>query len=70
MQEPLKPSRKGFVPELAFVVHLAEVGSARGRVEHVASGRSLHFDSTAELMSFMQRTIEDGASTGDATESA
>ena len=50
MEDPLKPSRKGLAPESAFVVHLAGVGSVRGRVEHVTSGRSLCFDSAAEPM--------------------
>jgi hypothetical protein len=70
MEDPLKPPRKGLAPESAFVVHLAGVGSGHGRVEHVTSGRSLRFDSPAELMQFMQQIIADGASTGDARVSA
>lgn len=47
-------------PELAFVVQLRG-GSPRngrrlqGRVEHVVSGETLRFDSTAELIDFLTR---------------
>jgi hypothetical protein len=48
--------------ELAFVVHLRpgtlpEEGRMAGRVEHVASGRSVHFGSLPELLTFLGRTV-------------
>jgi hypothetical protein len=47
-------------PELAFVVQLrsrpARNGRRlQGRVEHVVSGATLRFDSTAELIEFLTR---------------
>lgn len=68
MEDPLEPSPIRLAPESAFVVHLAKVDSMRGRVEHVTSGRALRFDSTAELVQFMQQTIEDSAPTDSARE--
>lgn len=47
----------------AFVVHLRpgalpEEGQIAGRVEHVASGRSAHFDSLPELLGFLGRVLK------------
>mgnify|MGYP003394877074 FL=1 len=46
----------------AFVVHLranSDVthGQVAGRVEHVVSGQSTHFDSLEELLAFMARVL-------------
>jgi hypothetical protein len=46
----------------AFVVHLrtsSDVtrGRVEGRVEHVVSGQSTHFDSLAELLAFIARIL-------------
>ena len=46
----------------AFVVHLrtnSEVlhGPIAGRVEHVVSGQSTHFESLEELLAFMERVL-------------
>jgi hypothetical protein len=46
----------------AFVVHLAVHGTGvpeqvQGRIEHVVSGRSTHFASSAELIGFMRQTL-------------
>lgn len=46
----------------AFVVHFrvsSEVarGQVTGRVEHVVSGQSTHFDSLEELLAFMGRVL-------------
>lgn len=48
----------------AFVVHLRpgalpEEGRMAGRVEHVASGRSVHFESLPELLAFLGRVLRD-----------
>jgi hypothetical protein len=46
----------------AFVVHLhtnSDVthGQVEGRVEHMVSGQSAHFDSLEELLAFMARVL-------------
>jgi hypothetical protein len=46
----------------AFVVHLrtssdAARGQVDGRVEHVVSGQSAHFNSLEELLAFMARVL-------------
>jgi hypothetical protein len=46
----------------AFVVHLRTSsnlsrGPIEGRVEHVVSGQSTHFDSLDELLTFMARVL-------------
>ena len=46
----------------AFVVHLATdpdapAGQARGRVEHVSTGRTARFESADELVRFMRGTL-------------
>ena len=42
----------------AFVVHFGGIGHGRtrfaGRVEHLASGRAMHFASLRELLSFVR----------------
>ena len=48
--------------EAAFVVHLTAgppdgPDALQGRVEHVRSGQSARFGSTADLVSFMQRVL-------------
>ena len=48
--------------DAAFVVHLTHVGDAtgdqaRGRVEHVRSGRVANFDSMRALLRFMRETL-------------
>lgn len=50
------------VRDAAFVVHLARGDAvsdehARGRVEHVRTGRMAHFDSAEELLNFMRQTL-------------
>ena len=46
----------------AFVVHLATGGAdtpdtIHGRIEHIPSGRTIQFASSAELIGFMQSTL-------------
>ena len=46
----------------AFVVHFwtnsdVTQGRVAGRVEHVVSGQSTHFDSLEELLAFMARVL-------------
>jgi hypothetical protein len=46
----------------AFVVHLRTSsnvarGPIEGRVEHVVSGQSVHFDSLEELLAFMAHVL-------------
>jgi hypothetical protein len=48
--------------DAAFVVHLTHVDGAagdqaRGRVEHVRSGRTASFDSMPSLLRFMRETL-------------
>ena len=48
--------------DAAFVVHLATdpdapAGQARGRVEHVSTGRTARFESADELVRFMRETL-------------
>ena len=48
----------------AFVVQFGdctsfETGHVEGRVEHVASGRTLRFASIGELLAFVARVLED-----------
>jgi hypothetical protein len=49
-------------PHWAFVVHFRvdtniAQGRVTGRVEHVVSGQSVHFDSLEELLAFMARVL-------------
>lgn len=48
--------------DVAFVVHLTSssgesADQAHGRVEHVTTGLAARFESTEELLRFMQRTL-------------
>jgi hypothetical protein len=58
---PVIPASQAPLPaELAFVVQLRGTpapGSQHliGRVEHIASGETLRFDSAAELITFMSK---------------
>jgi hypothetical protein len=59
---PTDETRSALPLERAFVVHLRrealpEEGLLVGRVEHVVSGRSEHFDSLPELLAFLGRTV-------------
>ena len=44
----------------AFVVHFSTGGRSRfvGRVEHLATGRAVHFASLRELLAFVSRLLE------------
>ena len=58
-------------PERAFVVQLSTAasldgGRTVGRVEHVVSGRSTHFESLQQLLVFMQQHLPQ-ARTADRT---
>ena len=63
MTTPIVPRRRvPLCPQSAFVVHLTTTDAEKpetllGRVEHVSSGRSRHFGSTAELVGFMRQTL-------------
>jgi hypothetical protein len=55
-------ARQPLAPERAFVVQLrsgpeSAPAQMQGRVEHVASGRTLQFGSTAELLDFLLRAL-------------
>ena len=59
---PADETRLAQPVEWAFVVHLRpgvvpEAGRVAGRVEHVVSGRSEHFDSLRDLLAFLGRTV-------------
>ena len=59
---PADETRSTLLAEWAFVMHLrpgalfAE-GRVAGRVEHIASGRSGHFESLPELVAFLGRIL-------------
>jgi hypothetical protein len=60
--KPPPPERPRPSPTTAFVVHLTEPGIAEGaraggRVEHVSSGRTAHFESAEGLLHFMRQTL-------------
>jgi len=55
--------------DAAFVVHLAtdpdaRADQARGRVEHVSTGRAARFESADELVRFMRETLAAFAADG------
>ena len=59
---PADETRSTLLAEWAFVMHvrpgaLLEEGRVAGRVEHVASGRSTHFESLPELVAFLGRVL-------------
>ena len=59
---PADETRSTLPAEWAFVVHfrpgaLLEEGRMVGRVEHVASGRSVTFGSLPELVAFLGRAL-------------
>ena len=58
----------------AFVVEVSEAGAAggpfTGRVEHLLSGKAIHYKSAEELVSFIQRTLEAAASAETKTDAA
>ncbi len=61
----MPPQQTGKAPlsvHRAFVVHFRlstniARGPIKGRVEHVVSGQSTHFDSLEELLAFMARVL-------------
>ena len=57
-----KPTKAPLSVHWAFVVHFrlsTEImqGRIEGRVEHVVSGQSTHFDSLKELLAFIARVL-------------
>jgi hypothetical protein len=61
-QFPTRPATPLPSRDAAFVVHLTTapdepVGEARGRVEHVATGRAARFESADALVRFMRETL-------------
>ena len=59
-----QPEKAPLSVHRAFVVHLrtsSDVarGPIEGRVEHVVSGQSTHFDSLEELLAFMARVLRE-----------
>ena len=61
---PSDETRSALPVGRAFVVHLRssalpEEGRMAGRVEHVTSGRSEHFESLSELLAFLGRVLRD-----------
>lgn len=69
---PADETRSALAAEWAFVVQLRpgalpEEGRMTGRVEHVPSGRSEHFESLPELLAFLGRVlrnVEEASSSG------
>ena len=61
MSQP-QPGKAPLSVHRAFVVHFRTSsnvarGPIEGRVEHVVSGQSTHFDSLEELLAFMARVL-------------
>jgi hypothetical protein len=61
MSQP-PPEKAPLSVHRAFVVHLRTSssvprGPVEGRVEHVVSGQSTHFDSLEELLAFMGKVL-------------
>jgi hypothetical protein len=61
-----EPTRRNppFSPYCAFVVQFGEAteleaGHMVGRVEHVASGQAMHFESLDALLTFLARVLRD-----------
>ena len=59
---PLDETQSALPSTWAFVVHLRpgarpDAGRMAGRVEHVASGRSAHFESLPEMLAFVGRVL-------------
>ena len=57
-----QPEKAPLSVHWAFVVHLrvsSDVARGRltGRVEHVVSGQSVHFDSLEDLLAFLDRVL-------------
>jgi hypothetical protein len=57
-----KPTKAPLSVHWAFVVHFRlstkiDQGRIEGRVEHVVSGQSAHFDSLEELLAFVARVL-------------
>lgn len=62
MKNPSSTSQVRLPANRAFVVQFAtdqhEAGQFNGRVEHLSSGRVVHFDSFADLQGFIAEVIE------------
>jgi hypothetical protein len=63
--------RPALPPEHAFVVEFTADAETRddtlsGRVEHVVSGRAVRFDSSSELLAFVQGVLRSRKLTGTA----
>lgn len=57
-QGPLFPSQRAFLVQF---VRGEPDGEARGRVEHVISGRSLPFESATDLWTFMSAVLNESS---------
>ena len=55
------PANRAFVIQLQASSGASEVGH-RGRIEHLASGRALHFVEEDELWAFVDRVLATGCS--------
>jgi hypothetical protein len=55
-REPVLPSWKAFVVQLSRDPD-PELTRFSGRVEHVSTGRSTHFDTKAELLAFVRSML-------------
>lgn len=59
---PHEENASPLLPQRAFVVHFRaatniEAGMVTGRVEHVLSGRTAHFESLAHLLAFVHEIL-------------
>jgi len=55
-KQPSLPAQRAFVVQLHAEAQI-EQGEFRGRVEHVVSYQSAHFESLEELVAFMVRVL-------------
>jgi hypothetical protein len=58
-KQPSLPANRAFVVQLHADAQ-PEQGQFRGRVEHIVSYQSAHFESVAELTAFMVRVLTAG----------
>ena len=67
MTTRLSKEERTLSPELAFVLQFHESepkgSSFEGRVEHVASGQTIHFSSQQELLSFVSDFLRETSKT-------
>ncbi len=54
--QPSLPAKRAFVVQVHAAAQV-EQGQFQGRVEHIVSGQAAHFQSIAELMTFIVKVL-------------